>query len=197
MRHASSPQMTLGENPSMPERIMRPLFAVLVPAGLKIVPLLTLEAAWAWVISQFAGLESITVALFCVQAAAIISTGLVHSRKSDEMRREGRNIVHMWLCLIVVMSADHGKLLPGVSLYTGAASVLFCKEALLVLKNASESGINTPWLTKIFESLRAKGEAPTVIASRDPLAIAAWDQLQKQPAPIAPTVAESDITKHE
>ena len=165
------------------------ILALLVPAGLSVLPALLLQIGTGTVIGLFTELDKITIALWIAQGAAIVSTILVHHSKRDEIWKEIRTILHIWLVLLVFRAADHANYIPGVSLYAGAASVLFAKEVLLVLMNASDSGVNTPWLTKIINALKAKtGDISP--ATADERLAAAHKESQDRQGIVAPIVVE-------
>ena len=159
------------------------LLMLLVPSGLKIIPALTIQAAGSWMIGHLLGFDTITYSLLGVQGLTGLSHLFTHGFRSDRARKAGNQAIHMWLLLAVIHLVDQTKHLP-IYLYPYLAGYFIGVDVLAMLKNASDSGLNTPWLDRIFEALKAKQDSGIYPGPRtDSQSIAGFEELQRRISP--------------
>lgn len=172
----------------------RALLALLVPSGFKVVPALIFELVWSAVAGWFGGLETITLSLIGVQIVAAISSIATHGFSSDVSRKAAMQGIHMWLVLGGLRAVSHAKLLP-LDPYPFSASLFIAIEMLLILNNASDSGLNTPLLTKMFSYLKTKNEAePVRIDDRLQVARNEYEARNDQPPTVIVEIKDTPKT---
>lgn len=143
---------------TMPERALRSMAITIIPPGAKPVPTLMYETLASAMAGFFFGLQDITVALLLIQGLAMISNGLTHGVRSEKSRMFYREFLHVWLVIFALAAAAQGKLLP-VDPYPYLAGVLIARDMLVILTNASDSGLKTAALDRLLDIFRAKSQA--------------------------------------
>ncbi len=166
----------------MPERTIHAVTGLY--AGLKILPALALQSLGVWTVGMVASIEAITWALFATQGAALFSQALTHGYKSENVRKAGQQVLHMWLALIVILAFQHGKLIE-IEIYSKAAGFLMAFEALVILKNLSDSGVKTDALDRLFSLFLAKQNPPPGPRT-DAQSVADWEKLKAKVAETPP-----------
>ena len=139
-----------------PKKMFKYVVAFFVPAGMKVLPTLTMEIAVSAILGWIAGLQTITVSLIGVYLLAGISTIVTHGFFDGTAKKALLQGVHMWLVLGALAMSGSANIFP-VDPYPFTALVFVVYELLLILKNFSaHSGINTPWLDKPLEIFLSK-----------------------------------------
>lgn len=180
MSSSHFPHFTQIEEMSLPEKSLKLLLSTVTPAGIKTIPALWLESAGVWLVGIAGSIETITWALLSVQAAALFSQALTHGWRHDNVRKAALQVIHMWLALVTIIAFQHAKLID-IDIYSKAAGFLMAFEALITLKNLSESGVKTELLDKVFSVFLTKaGASPG--PRTDTESITAWEKLQAQNA---------------
>ncbi len=166
----------------MPERTIHAVAGLY--AGLKILPALTLQSIGVWAVGLIAGVEVITWGLLTAQGAALLSQALSHGWRHENIRKAWLQVFQMWLAMVVILAFQTAKLID-VDIYSKAAGFLMAFEALIVLKNLSESGVKTDALDRLFSLFLAKQNPPPGPRT-DPQSVADWEKLKAKVAETPP-----------
>ncbi len=146
------------EHQNMPKYIL----AFFVPAGMKLLPTLTMEIAIAAVLGWFAGLQAITISLIAVQVLAGFSSILTHGFTGGQAKNEILQGAHMWLVLAALAASGAANIFP-VNPYPFTAGIFVAYKVFLILRNAHEhSGLKTSWLDGPLQAFLNKPPAATV-----------------------------------